>query len=141
MELSDAFYSAIERRIEWLTLSVGGGGAIFASLGWGWRAGLGVAVGGMLSWLNFRWLAKIISALLSAAATQPAKGRVHVSGWIYLRFLGRVVLIVIVLYVILRGLWLPGRAILAGFFSLIGAVFLEVGYEVTTGFREPGTRM
>jgi len=42
------------------------------------------------------------------------------------------------LYVIFKGAWLPGRAILAGLFTLIAGVVLELFYELATGFREPG---
>ena len=60
------------------------------------------------------------------------------SRWIYARFVGRMALLIGALYVIFKGAWLPGRAILAGLFTLIAGVVLELFYELATGFREPG---
>ncbi len=59
------------------------------------------------------------------------------SRWIYARFIGRIGLLLLALYVIFKLPFLPGKAVLAGLFSLIFAVVLEVSYEVATGFREP----
>jgi hypothetical protein len=138
--LSDAFYEAVERRIEWLTLAIAAAAAIFTSIRWGWRAGIGVAVGGTLSWLNFRWLDQGIGQLLRAAAGGAEASPGRTSGLLFLRFFGRTVLILVTLYVILKTRWLPGKALLAGLFSVICAASLEVSYEVATGFREPKAR-
>jgi hypothetical protein len=140
MMLSDAFYEAVERRIEWLTLAISGAAAVFASIRWGWRPGIGVAVGGILSWLNFRWLDQGIGQLVRAAAGSAEASTGRSSGLLFLRFLGRIVLILVTLYVILKTRWLPGKALLAGLFSVICAASLEVTYEVATGFREPKAR-
>lgn len=138
--LSDAFYRAVERRIEWLTLAVSFSGAAYASQRWGWRAGVGVAAGGVVSWLNFRWLDQGVTALLGTAAATSGSESAPAARWIYARFIGRMVLLLVALYVIFKVPWLPGRAVLAGLFSLICAVLLEVSYEVATGFREPDSR-
>lgn len=138
--LSEAFYEAVERRIEWLTLAISGAAAVFTSIRWGWRAGIGVAVGGILSWLNFRWLDQGIGQLLRTAAGSVEASTGRASGLLFLRFLGRIVLILVTLYVILKTRWLPGKALLAGLFSVICAASLEVSYEVATGFREPKGR-
>ena len=137
--LSDAFYEAVERRIERLTLLVAAAAAIFACIRWNWRAAVGVAVGGVLSWLNFRWLDQGVGQILRTVAGSADLKR-PASGWIFVRFFGRVLLIVLALYAILRVRCLPGKALLFGFFSLICAVLLEVSYEVATGFREPNSR-
>jgi hypothetical protein len=136
--LSDAFYRAVERRIERLTLAVGLTGALYAAQRWGWRAGIGVAAGAAISWLNFHWLDQGVTALLKAAT--HSGDSVPGSRWIYARFIGRIGLLLLALYVIFKLPFLPGRAVLAGLFSLICAVGLEVSYEVATGFREPGSQ-
>lgn len=140
MALSEQFYEAVERRIEWLTLVVGGMGAFISGWKWGWRAGLGFVIGAILSWLNFRWLDQGLGALLRAAANPSTASGTPVPRWIYARFLGRMALLVCALYVILKGAWFPGRAVLTGLFSLIAGVIVEVTYEVATGFREPPAR-
>ena len=138
--LSDAFYEAVERRIERFTLGITTIAAVFVIVRWGWLAGTGIAVGGVLSWLNFRWLDQGVGQLLRVAAgsSQSLSGRV--SRWVFVRFVGRILLMLVVLYVILKTRWLPGKAVLAGFLSLICATAVEVSYEIVTGFREPNSR-
>jgi hypothetical protein len=140
MALSEHFYEAVERRIERLTLVAGGTGAFLSAWKWGWRAGLGFAVGALLSWMNFRWLDQGLGDLLRTAANPTTSSSMPVSLWIYGRFVGRMALLVCALYVILKGAWFPGRAVLIGLFSLIAGVIVEVSYEVATGFREPPVR-
>jgi hypothetical protein len=140
MALSERFYEAVELRIERLTVVVGLIGAFISAWKWGWRAGLGFIIGALLSWLNFRWLDQGLGALLRAAANPAAASRTPVTRWIYARFLGRMALLVCALYVILKGAWFPGRAVLTGLFSLIAGVIVEVTYEVATGFQEPPAR-
>jgi len=137
--LSDAFYEAVERRIARFTLAISAGGAVFAGVWWGWQAGIGLAVGGILSWLNFRWLDQGVGQLLRAAAGKIESGSGYASRWVFVRFFARIALMLIVLYVILKTRWLPGKAVLAGFLSLICATALEVSYEIATGFREPNS--
>jgi hypothetical protein len=138
--LSDTFYEAVERRIERLTLAIAAAATMFASVRWGWRAGIGVAIGGMLSWLNFRWLDQGVGQLLRAFTGEANAQPGRVSRWIFVRFLGRMLLMLTALYAILKTTWLPGKAVLAGLFSLICAASVEVGYEIVTGFREPNSR-
>jgi hypothetical protein len=140
MALSEPFYEAVERRIEWLTLAIGAIGALLSGSKWGWRAGVGLALGAVLSWMNFRWLEQGIGGLLGAFAAPQGPEPPRVSRWIYARFFARMALLVCAVYVILRVAWFPGKAVLAGLFSLIAAVLLEVTYEVATGFQEPRAR-
>jgi ATP synthase I chain len=140
MELSERFYEAVERRIERLTLLIGVVGGIYAASKWGWRSGVGFAAGSFLSWLNFRWLSQGIGGLLRAAMPQGGAEPYRVSPLIYARFFARMALLVAAVYAILKIAWFPGRSILAGLFSLIAAVILEVTYEVATGFSEPRPR-
>ena len=136
--LSEAFYKAVELRIEKLTVAVGAVSALYAAERWGWRVGAGVAAGAAISWLNFRWLDQGVTALLNAAAGSGADPAPS-SPWLYARFIGRIGLLLLALYAIFKLPWFPGKAVLAGLFSLICAVLLEVSYEVATGFREPGS--
>lgn len=140
MILSEAYYEAVEQRIEWLTLALGLVASTAVVWRWGWRAGIGLAFGTLLAWLNFRWLEQVVGALFqsSVMTSNPSPGRP--SRWIYAKFFARMALLVVALYVILKGAWFPGRAVLAGLFSLIAAVILEVTYEVVTGFQEPRMR-
>lgn len=140
MAMSEEYYKAVERRIERLTLAVGAAAAVWAGTRWGWRSGTGLGFGALIAWLNFRWLEQGVGALLTAAAAQTGTPAPRISRWVYAGFVGRMALLVGAVYVILKSRWLPGRAVLAGLFSLIAAVLVEVSYEVATGFREPGAR-
>jgi hypothetical protein len=140
MELSEKFYESVERRIEQLTLAIGALGGIYAASKWGWRSGVGFAAGAFLSWLNFRWLEQGIGGLFRAAMPQSGAEPYRVSPLIYARFFARMALLIAAVYVILKVSWFPGRSVLAGLFSLIAAVILEVTYEVATGFSEPSAR-
>lgn len=140
MPLSEAYCEAVEKRIEWLTLALGLLASTAAGWRWGWRDGIGLAFGSLLAWLNFRWLEQVVSGLFRASLASSKTSSGRPLRWIFAKFLARMALLVVALYVILRGAWLPGRAVLAGLFSLIAAVILEVTYEVATGFREPQTR-
>ena len=53
---SEALGDATLRRVEWLTLALGGLGAAWAAWRWGWRGAAGMALGAGISWINFRWL-------------------------------------------------------------------------------------
>src|SRR5271169_604576 len=118
MELSESFYVAVERRIERLTLAVGAVGGAYAASKWGWRTGAGFAIGALLSWLNFRWLEQGIGGLFRAAIPTAGSEPSGLSWLIYGRFFARMTLLVATVYVILRVAWFPGRAVLAGLFSL-----------------------
>ena len=136
MEMSEEFYRAVERRIEWLTAVVGAKAAVWAGIRWGWRFALGLALGAVIAWLNFRWLERGVSALLASVAARAGSVEPRVSRWVYAALVGRMALLVAALCVILKSGWLPGVAILAGLFSLIAGVLIEVSYEVVSGFRE-----
>jgi len=140
--LSNSFYEAVERRIERLTLAVAAIAAIFASVRWGWRPGAGLALGGVLSWLNFRWLEQAVGQILSAAAgdAEALSSPGRASRGIFLRIFARMVLMLTILYVILKTAWLPGKAVLAGLFSPICAAVIEVSYEILTGFQDTNLR-
>ena len=66
----EAYYAAMERRIETLLGALGAVGAVTATLGWGLRAGIGFAAGAALCWLNFRWLRQGAMALTQLGLAQ-----------------------------------------------------------------------
>ena len=135
MTAEDAFYAAAERRIEYLTIGIGAAAAIAAGAEWGFRVGAGVAVGALLSWLNFRWMKQGISALARLAATQSDGEKPHIPKSAYAKFLGRYVLLIIVAYVILRGFRSMGLALLAGLFAGVAAVLVELIAQLFRGTR------
>ncbi len=140
MEITEPFYRAAERRIEWLTLALGTLAGLGAAVRWGWRSAAGVALGALLSWMNYRWLKQGIDALawLAGEHAETTKGRVPLR--VYAKFFGRFVLLLAVLYVILSGSWLPAAAVLGGLFTLVAAVLGELLYELARGWRQPESK-
>ena len=127
---SEPFGSAALRRIEWLTLALGGGGAAWAGWRWGWRGSAGLAVGAALSWLNFRWLKGSVQAFGRAATAQAGVQSVRVPASAYIKFFGRFALLLGTLYVILTRSWLPVIPLLAGIFAAPAAVVVALLYEL-----------
>jgi ATP synthase I chain len=136
----DTFYEAAERRIEWLTLALGVAAAVFAAVRWGWRPGAGVAVGATLTWLNFRWLKQGVSALVAVSTAQAGSEQSRVPKMVYLKFLGRFALLLLVVYVILSRSLLPVAAVLGGLFAVVAAVMIELIFELAHGRRGTESR-
>ena len=134
---SEPFGSATLRRIEWLTLVLGGLGAAAAAWRWGWRGTVGLAIGAALSWINFRWLKGSVQAFGSAATAQAGSQNVRVPASAYVKFFGRFALLLGILYVILTRPWLPAIPVLAGIFAAPAAVMLALVFElVSSGVRQ-----
>jgi len=139
MASSGPSYAASERRVEYLTLGLGAAGTVFVAARWGWRAAAGLALGAALSWLNYRWLKQGVGALARLAASQADAPQVRIPKRIYLKFFGRVALLLVVAYVILMGSVLPGATVLAGLFAAVGAVMIELIYRLVRGERPPAS--
>jgi hypothetical protein len=86
----------------------------------GWRWGSGFAAGALLSWLNFRWLKQLTSAL--------GGKRLRRASAIFLAF--RYLLLGGSVYVIVRYSSISLSALLTGLFVAAAAVILEVLFEL-----------
>ena len=128
----EAFGTAALRRIEWLTLVLGGAGAAWAGWRWGWRGSAGLAIGALVSWINFRWLKSTVAALADAVfatgnpASRPA---------VVLRFITRFALIALVTYVIFTSYPVAFHGFLGGLFVPVLAIFMEAAYVVLAAVR------
>jgi ATP synthase I chain len=130
VEKRDAFFSAAEKRIEYITIGAGALAAILAAFLWGAKAGGSLAAGAALSWLNFRWMKQGVDALVPLASAQSGAEKVRIPKKVYLKFLGRYALLLVVAYVILSRLRLPARFLIAGLFAVVAAVMLELIFEL-----------
>jgi len=133
MAEADSFYAAAEQRIERLTLALGLAGTVFAFIRWGWRSGVGLALGAGLTWINFRWLKQGIGALVKISTAQANQERARVPRGIYAKFFGRFALLLLVVYVILSRSLLPASAVVVGLFAVVGAVMIELVWKLVTG--------
>jgi ATP synthase I chain len=122
----EEFYAAAERRIEFLTIGLGVAGGVCSGIFWGVRAGSGVVLGAILSWLNFRWMRQGVGALAHLSKAQQGAETPKVPKSIYAKFIGRYALLILAAYVILKYLSLPAVSLLAGFGAVGIAALVEV---------------
>jgi hypothetical protein len=138
---AEAFGTATLRRVEWLTLALGGLGAIWAGSRWGWRGALGLVVGAALSWLNFRWLKGGVLAFGKAATEKAGSAGARVPVRAYVKFIGRFGLLLVVVYVILTRSWVPPVPLFAGLFASAAGVVVALVWELaTSGVRQGASR-
>jgi hypothetical protein len=135
MSADEAFYAAAERRIEYLAIGIGAAAAVVAGVERGFRVGVGVAIGALLSWLNLHWMKQGVSTLARLAAAQSDAEQPRIPKSAYAKFLGRYVLLIVVAYVILRGFRSMGLALLAGLFAGVAAVLVELIVQLFRGTR------
>lgn len=124
----EVFYARAVDRIGRATLVLGGAGALAAVAAGGLPAGGGFLLGAGASYLNFRWLKRLVEALgTSAVSGDPPRARVAV-------FLGlRYLILGAGAYVILRSSTLNLAAALAGLFVSVAAVIVEILFELVYG--------
>jgi len=127
----DQVGTATERRIAWLTPTIGVVAAILTAFVYhrrDWAAG--IAVGSILAWFNFRWLRQGMDALVSAASAQSGAANTHVPIGAYFRALFRYALIALCLYVIFKLSAIPLLSMVFGLFALGAAAMAASVYEV-----------
>jgi hypothetical protein len=123
-EIAEPQFARAVGRIMWMTLALGGIGTVAALIAWGWSGGGGFLAGAAASYLNFRWLKRLVDALGRASEGEPPRARVAV-------FLGlRYALLAAGAYAILKSSILSLPAALAGLFVSVAAVILEILFEL-----------
>jgi len=133
-------YAAIERRIELFLIGLGAAMTIGAAIGWGLRAAAAAAAGTALCWLNFRWLRRGAAGLIRLGHAQADAGKARVPATVHAKFVGRLLLLLLVAYAILAWLRLPVIAVLCGLVAVVPAILLELGYELVHGYHRWNTQ-
>jgi hypothetical protein len=122
----DDFYSRALERIQKIMLVLGTAALITAFIFFGWRIGMGFALGATIAYLNFHWLKKVVAGLaeLTIGSGTPASSRgvVH-------RFILRYFLMAIVAFVILTVSRESLFGLFAGLFLPVAAILCETAYE------------
>jgi hypothetical protein len=126
-------FEAIELRIERSIAVLGIVLALVAGLKWGIRVAAGAALGAALCWLNFRWLRHGATGVIRLGMAQAGAEVVHVPRSMHAKFFGRLLLLLVAVYVILAWLRLPAVAVICGLAAVVPAILLELGYEVMSG--------
>ncbi len=119
-----------ERAIGWLTPTLGAAAALLVGCAHSAAAGIGVAVGAALAWVNFRWLQQALAAMTRLATAQAGMPKPRITRWIYAKFFLRYVLIAVVLYVMIACFAVPAISLLAGLLSLGAAAVVAAVREM-----------
>jgi ATP synthase I chain len=122
--------AATEKRIAWLTLVIGATAAIVTGISYRWIWGAGLLIGSVLAYLNFRWLARGMDALVAASAEQAGATKTRVPVGTYFRALFRYGLIAVSVYVIFKVLSIPLVSMVLGLLALGAAAVAASVYEV-----------
>ena len=129
-EMAD--YEGLMRRVGRGILLLGAIGSLAALWRLGWPLAAGWAVGTLVAWLNFRWLAQSVEAIGERIvhAGSREKGRAAV-----VRGIGRIFLIAIVAYGIFSCSVRSLVGFLAGLAMPVLALMCEAAYEVLAARR------
>lgn len=123
---AEDFHSQALRRIQRLIVVIGIAALITASAFFGWRIGVGFALGGAIALLNFHWLEKVVRGLadltIQSGAPASSRGVLH-------RFLLRYFLMALVAFVILAVSRDSLYGFFAGLFLPVAAILCEAVYE------------
>ena len=123
----------MSRRIERLTLIFGMIAALAVAFAKSPRAGIGIGIGSLLAWLNYHWLDQALASLATVAAAQEGSPNARVPASIYWKFVGRYVLIGLVVYVSVHYFNVPILSVLIGLLALGAGAMAEGLYQVFTG--------
>ena len=125
-ESQDDFFARAAERIQKLIMVIGTAALVTAFAYFGWRIGIGFALGAGISFLNFHWLRKIVAGLAEltiASGSAASRGMVH-------RFVLRYLLMAVVAFAILTVSRESLYGFFAGLFLPVAAILCEAGYEV-----------
>jgi hypothetical protein len=123
----------LSRRIAWLTLLLGFLSGLVVVFTKSPRAGLGIAVGTFLAWLNFRWLDQTLAALVSMATAGAGTPQTRVPLSTYWKFAGRYVLMGFGIYVTVHYFAVPALSVILGLLALGAGAIVGSLYEVYLG--------
>src|SRR5260370_42605277 len=132
--VSSAAESASAARTEWrisrLSLLIGLIAALLVALFRDRLWGVGLAIGAVLAWLNFRWLSKGLDALVLASTAQAGNEKPAVPLLSYFGMVFRYGLIALAVYVIFIYLGVPLVAVSVGLCVLGAATLVASVFEI-----------
>jgi hypothetical protein len=121
--------SAFDRRVDrtgFILLVLASGITFFMVSG---RAALSLAIGGVLSTVNFHWLKQAVDYVILEGGSGPVGKRV---AW---QYAGRYALIALTLYVTIRYSILVPALIVAGLLVYVLAILLESVFEIGKSWK------
>jgi hypothetical protein len=129
---AEQFYDSALARIRGFMLGLSGLGLLLSTWFFGWQGLVGFAVGAAISYVNHRWLERMVDAIGSRITTGQSRER---GGVLVLRAVLRYVSIAVAAYVIFKVSKAGLYGFLGGVFLPIGAVACEVAVELFKGLR------
>ena len=123
MDPDQAHFNAALRRITRGSLALAAAGCLVCLALRGWKAAVPFLLGALASYLNFRWLKRLVDALGGAARARPSPRFAVLIGLRYL-------LLAAGAYVIVSFTTLSLPAALIGLFVPVAAVILEIMFEL-----------
>ena len=128
----EALHAGALRRIRLAMGVIGSVAPLVAGIIFGWRRGMGVALGCIIAYVNFRWLVRGVEQLgeRMAGGADPQSGSGMVS-----RFVLRYVLMGVAAYVILSVSPMSLYGLFAGLFLPVAAIAWEAAYEGYAALR------
>jgi hypothetical protein len=130
--IAEQFYSGALDRIRRFMAGIGLVATIVVGFVFGWKVGVGLALGCAIAWVNFYWLKQAVSALADRVTTT---GRAQSGSGVVARFLLRYALIALGAYVIFRVSKESLYGLLGGLFLTVAAIVCEAVYEVVISIR------
>ncbi len=122
--------AATERRVSWLTLLIGLVAGLSVALLRDRLWGMGLGIGALLAWLNFRWLRRGLDALVLASMAQAGKEKPAVPFLSYFGMVFRYGLIALAVYAIFDYLRVPLVSMVVGLCALGAATIAASVYEI-----------
>jgi ATP synthase I chain len=123
---NEDWYAGALQRVKRFMTAVGMLALVTAITMFGWRMAVGFALGGLIAYINFRWLEKGVARLgeLTVEAGTPAsrRGIMH-------RFLRQYLLLAVIAFVILSVSRESVYGLFAGLFLPVAAMLCEAAYE------------
>lgn len=126
------FYDNALLRIRRFMLGLSGLGVLLCSWFFGWQGTVGFVMGAGISYVNHRWLERMVDALGERITTGNSGER---GGLLVVRALLRYVSIAVAAYVIFKVSRAGLFGFLAGVCLPVAAVACEVGVELVVGLR------
>jgi|SRR5690242_3603766 len=119
-----------ERRIAWMTPLIGGAAAVPVYFAHRHDWALGLLLGSLLAWLNFRWLRRGMDALVAGSVAQQGLPQPRVPLLTYFAAAFRYGLLAIGVYVIFIYLHVPLVSLILGLCALGAAAVAASVWEI-----------
>lgn len=127
----ERFYDGAERRLLFTMPVIAALASLALGFAYGWRVGLGAALGCAVAYANFYWLRRIVSGLADRATQQ---GQPSGTGIVF-KFFIRYALLGVAAYAIFTVSLVSLYGFLGGLFLPVAAILVEAGYEAYAALR------